>query len=449
MSNSNERYDPKQVDDYQYDQEMGPIRRFLWFCAGADEQILKRCPHSERVKEEGIGGVVLATTVLAFLSSSYAFYTIFGPKVGYALDPDRISNPFFWGAVSIACGIVWALIIFNLDRFIVTSTGHGDGTSNITLGEFGRAIPRLLMAIIIGLTLAAPLEIRVFKSEIDAELHSLQQAQTEKNTVARKAKFEEQKKHISAKIDSLNVLLDSGRNNLQKKINQVRSAQVSLDAEATGGSGTGARGIGPVYKHLEQNLIQTQAQLDQEKNEWNNKKEPKIQREIKLAEEKYNAATKAYEKFEHNEYLKAASIDGLGKRIELAHKLFFWPSLFLILLLMIIEITPVLIKMMLIRGPYDYLTANQNEILNAKHIIEIQESTETDENENMNLRITEIFHQAESIITNEKNKLETEANLAKAVLKSFEERILQHISQHPEDYLDGIPKVPADEGKST
>ena len=62
---------------YDYTGEAGPIRRFLWFCAGADSQLMQRCPHSERVKEEGIGGVVLATAVLAFLSGSYALDFVF------------------------------------------------------------------------------------------------------------------------------------------------------------------------------------------------------------------------------------------------------------------------------------------------------------------------------------------------------------------------------------
>ena len=32
-------------------------------------------------------------------------------------------------------GCIWGLIIFNIDRFIVASTGKGDGTEAITSGE--------------------------------------------------------------------------------------------------------------------------------------------------------------------------------------------------------------------------------------------------------------------------------------------------------------------------
>ena len=155
------------IDKYHYPDEgelrSNKFREFLWFCAGADLQLLRHCPQSERIKEEGIGGVVLATAVLAFLSSSYAFYIVFHPASKEGTDPVSL-------ALSIFMGLIWSLIIFNLDRFIVSSSGHGDGTEKITLDEFLGAIPRLLMALIIGFTLSKPLEIRVMQSELNAIL---------------------------------------------------------------------------------------------------------------------------------------------------------------------------------------------------------------------------------------------------------------------------------------
>ena len=72
--------------------------------------------------------------------------------------------------IALGCGLTWSLVVFNLDRFIVSSTGHGDGTEKITLEEFVSALPRLLMATIIGFCLSAPLEIRLLKTEIDTAL---------------------------------------------------------------------------------------------------------------------------------------------------------------------------------------------------------------------------------------------------------------------------------------
>ena len=115
--------------------------KFLWWCAGADEKILLYCSYSDHVKYLGIGGVVLATAFMAALSMGFALHTIFDGT---------------WG-VTIPVAFIWALIVFNLDRFIVSSTGKGDGESTISWSELGNAAPRLLMAILLGLTISAPL----------------------------------------------------------------------------------------------------------------------------------------------------------------------------------------------------------------------------------------------------------------------------------------------------
>ena len=51
----------------------------------------------------------------------------------------------------------------------------GDGTEKITWGELGGAIHRLCMGIIIAITISKPVEIRMFKSEIDSDLYAEQQ----------------------------------------------------------------------------------------------------------------------------------------------------------------------------------------------------------------------------------------------------------------------------------
>ena len=130
----------------------GAFTRFLWFCAGADGKLLARCPASDWVKYQGIGGIVLATTVLAFVSAAYAFYTVFSPKTQTALEATIHVGTTLASTVA---GLLWALVIFNIDRFIVSSTGKGDGSERITLTEFLQSMPRLLMAGIIGASVLA------------------------------------------------------------------------------------------------------------------------------------------------------------------------------------------------------------------------------------------------------------------------------------------------------
>ena len=49
---------PDAPDTYDYGTRPGWFTRLLWACAGADEQILLRCPNTDRVKFQGLGGVV-------------------------------------------------------------------------------------------------------------------------------------------------------------------------------------------------------------------------------------------------------------------------------------------------------------------------------------------------------------------------------------------------------
>jgi len=150
--------------------------KFLWWCAGADAYFLSKAPMQDRVKYAGIGGIVLCTGLLAAFSGGFAFYTIFGPKNNAINDATSIGTNFG----SIIFGIIWGLIILNLDRFIVSSTGKGDGTDKVTIKELGQALPRIIIALILGFAISAPLEIKILESEIDAELSAFQKEHEEK-----------------------------------------------------------------------------------------------------------------------------------------------------------------------------------------------------------------------------------------------------------------------------
>ncbi len=140
---------------YSYDSFSGSKKpkesesNFLWWCAGAHQKLLKQYP-SEHTKYAGLGGVLLATFVLATLSSGYAIYSVF--------------TNWIW---TIAFAIIWGLIIFNFDRFLV-STMRKYGVSRRK--QIWMAIPRLALALLIGLTIARPLELKIFEKEIAVKM---------------------------------------------------------------------------------------------------------------------------------------------------------------------------------------------------------------------------------------------------------------------------------------
>ena len=153
--------------DYYQLPKAGKIMQFLWKCAGGDKYLLERATYSDQIKYMCLGGIVFATGAMAGLAGGYAFYTIFSPK-GSAVE--NVID-FQTTILSVIFGLIWGLMIFNIDRFIVTSTGKGDGTEKITWDELKSAIPRIIMGAIIAITISKPIEIRMFQTEINNKLY--------------------------------------------------------------------------------------------------------------------------------------------------------------------------------------------------------------------------------------------------------------------------------------
>jgi hypothetical protein len=120
------------------------LNRFFLLCSGADSDIVNSCSNGEQNKYAGIGATVFFTAVMAFIASSYALYTVF-------------DNPF----IAIVFGLVWGFLIFNLDRFIVSTIKKRDSF----LDELIQASPRIILAVIIAIVISKPLEIKIFEKE--------------------------------------------------------------------------------------------------------------------------------------------------------------------------------------------------------------------------------------------------------------------------------------------
>ena len=123
---------------------MNFFTKTLCYFAGANLRILRKYPE-EIMRYSSIGTTIFFTGLFASLSGGYAAYKIF--------------HNF---EASILIGVIWGLLIFNLDRYIVMSLQKkGD-----FLQEFLTALPRILLAIMISFVIAKPLEIRIFEDRI-------------------------------------------------------------------------------------------------------------------------------------------------------------------------------------------------------------------------------------------------------------------------------------------
>lgn len=319
--------------------------RFLWWCAGADPYFMSESPMQDRVKYAGIGGIVFATGIMAVFAGYVAFDVAFGPKVMATGE----GSGFHW--LSGVFGILWGIIIFNLDRFIVSSTGKGDGTDKITWAELGQALPRILIALILGFTISKPLEIKMIESEIDVALGKRQKEEREKLDDLTKKKFSAQIKLIDADIKKI----ESEREVL---VNNQKQVEKELLDQMQGRAGQGA-GFGPRSEKLQGMKLEKQREIEafDEKNKETFERLKK-DREKKLAEQDYELNTE-------NER-RVGKLDGLLARIGIAHEIGFWLSLALTAIFLAIEMGPIFFKMMMTKGVYDYKVENYNSLKRAE-----------------------------------------------------------------------------------
>lgn len=421
-------YDPKRdLDEYPYKEESSWFRRFLWFCAGADVELLKRCPQSERIKEEGIGGIVLATGGLAFVSGSYAFYTVFANHRSLG-----VNEPTDIGALIIAIifGFLWALVIFNLDRFIVSSVSHGDGSSKITWDEFKGALPRLFMALIIGVCLSTPLEIRVMKSEIEAALHKKQIKYREAEEAALAARISAKKSVVEKRREEVVKKRDDMLAEISSKEKRIAEQDKVMNDEGAGKRGQG--GIGPEYraaKELREKLEQERLTLDARYKE----EKPRLDEDIKRFDEELDKITAEEEKERAVIIEQSHTLNGLIERITIAHKEYPWPSALLSLLLIIIEVAPIFFKMMLEKGPYELLVENQKRIVQAKYAIESHSHFNT-ELGGAHV-VGESFHQAELISNYEIGNIGVEKTLTDRIQENYERNMLNEIDNNINGFI--------------
>lgn len=369
---------------------VGWLSRFLWSCAGADPNLLAQSPHSDSVKFQGIGGIVLATAVLAFASGSYAFYTVFEPRTGMALDRG-IDAPTV--AMATVVGLIWGLIIFNIDRFIVSSTGKGDGSERISWDEFRQAIPRLVMAILLGVCISAPLEIRILKPEIDAQLELEQNEYLTRLDALTEVRFQKTKDELVEKMTASTERLDGRASHFEKRRHEINGQRRSLELEAEGQTGSGRAGRGPAWRDKKDTLDQMLAELERDRSRDAIKNVP-LEEDIARWKAELESLGEAQSAAGKSNLAQARHLDGLMKRIEISHEIGGAVPIFILLLLLAIETGPIFFKMMLRKGAYDYLVENEMRIVAARAGIEIDAQiylTESGEE----VRV-DVYHQAES-----------------------------------------------------
>ena len=307
--------------------------KFLWWCAGAHQKLLKQFP-SEHTKYSGLGAVLLATFALATISAGYAIHTVFGN--------------WFW---TIGFAIIWGLIIFNFDRFLV-STMRKYGVSRSK--QVMMALPRLALALLIGVVIARPLEMKVFEKEINVQMTKNLHDKIRLNDSLLAMEYKNQLANAETERQRL----------LGRKLaieDQLHNLQSAYLQEADGTGGSMQRGIENITRLKQEAYNKGKEQFAGEL--------AQLERGIKEQDDILaNAKTSMEDK--RKEYEKAAIANmGFLERNKALSDLsnneasVFWASLLISLLIILIEIGPVLSKLIMPLGPYDIALAKE-ELLN-------------------------------------------------------------------------------------
>ena len=404
------------------------IMKLFWKAAGGDAFILSQATYSDQIKYFCLGGIVVATAIMAGLSGGYAFYTIFKPSTDEVMNSyiahggDRLqfveSMDYSTALLALVFGVIWGLIIYNIDRFIVTSTGKGDGTEAITWGEFKGALPRLVMGCIIAISISKPLEIRILKSEIDTFLQ-----------VKQEALKAEQESELDKKYALRLAELNTNKSTYQKAIDEAEDryslAEKEFQDELKEGPAGSSSNYGPDAKRKE--ILMNDRKAD--RNRTRELNEPKINE----VEQKI-AALQRDKPIDKEKIKKSISgLDGLAERIEIAEEEYPAVSWFLTLLFLAIELTPIFFKLMLIKSPYDYMSDNYKQLELAENGIYVEEDYYEDK-EGIQRELVR-YLAAEKHINEKKEFLDSQLRITKYAIEKFEEQEKKKIDENPEDFI--------------
>lgn len=355
--------------------KLGKIMRFFLFCSAADIELLKKCPNSEHQKYAGVGATVFFTGLLACASGGYALYTAF----------DEI-----W--LSLLLGMFWGLLVFNLDRFLVSTMKKGRGM----LKELIQITPRLLLSVLLAFVISVPLELKIFEEEIKESMY-----------YAGAQKLDALDANYDKRLEQRQLRIDVLKKNTQEKQVVRDEFYQQYVCECDGTCGTGQKGRGSEcerkelkYQKSEEEYLLAKRENDAEISVINADKEKLLAQYL-----------------EEKQKLQASFSDGLLVRLNALSVLPYGPQLAIVLLLISIEIAPILVKLLSPYGPYDHLLKT------------IEYDFEIDEISAINTRNQQLNNKLTVLASVEQNRLDQELKNNEGAMKLIGEAHLELVKE--------------------
>lgn len=325
---------------------MKTLKNFFWWCAGVHKETLEKYPE-EHSKYFSIGATIFFTGLFAAIAGGYALYFVFTGSAYATL-------------YAIGFGLIWGLAIFNMDRYIVLSIDKSKSGSK----QFLQALPRIILAIIIGVVISRPLELKIFDKEISDHLRveylKKQQAtiDTLNKTFENKYLVEYgQLKAIKSQADSLESAIKTDKQKLNHEIFGTKTEETS-----------GVMGYGPYAKMKEESLKKQEIYLDTLRQRIQHKESELLARKesegllnVKiLSDASLDSAINIAGFADRNAALSNLHINADGSTNSSTE----YAVIFIACLFIFFECLPVFVKLMSGKDPYDIAISNQRTIHN-------------------------------------------------------------------------------------
>lgn len=308
-------------------------KKILWWLATAEVELLEDCLIDQN-RFAIIGLLVMGTWTFASLAWMYFFSTVVNQ---------------WWVAVLLGLFMGW--IILQIDRALIKGIG---GSSKQKIAPI---FIRGILAISIGLFMAQPALLFLFDKEVKAQV-SLD------NEKRKQAKLFEQEKLYQNERSRLIRIQTISKEELNKKYTEVVNAREAFIRETDGTGGSKKIGL----KAIALAKKMAYEKLDKEYEVQKNELSPKIEyaeSALKTLDKKINEEQIAFESLLNNGFI--TRIEALNHLVQSSNAVAFRYYL-LVALLLLIELMPVLAKLLIPEGTYELKVQLRLEIERQKEL---------------------------------------------------------------------------------
>lgn len=293
--------------------------KFLWWLATADAEILKDCK-ADKERYRIIGIAVLVTWLFATLAWGYFFSTVVKDDLVIA-----------------GLAIFFGFAILSIDRSLIAAMSRNGGKPQFLPVAF-----RLLLAVTIGLFISQPVVLMLFKKDIDAQM-----------VLDRQSKLDhfrkEQADFNAVRTRPLEQEIAQAKSILAQREEQVKEYKDNYIRETDGTGGSGKIGESAIAKVKKSEYLKAEDELRKSKKELDAQR---LEKEAQLALIHAEDSTK-------EQAYMATLADGFLSQTEALNTLTeTHPPLkqryrLIVFIITLIEIMPLLTKLLMPKGEYD------------------------------------------------------------------------------------------------